>query len=85
MIIGIALKNIKNVYLAKMNYVIHWLMINHTIVYKSYDHILNFWEPFKMNTVKSNLYLNVDVLLLTCVFETFRKESINYFELDPAH
>ena len=31
-----------------------------------------------------NLFLIVDVLLLACVFETFRKESINYFELDPA-
>ena len=28
--------------------------------------------------------LKVDVLLLVCVFETFRKESINSFELDPA-
>ena len=30
-----------------------------------------------------DLYLKVDVLSLTCVFETFRKESINSFELDP--
>ena len=31
------------------------------------------------------LYLKVDCLLLACVFEPFRKESINAFELDPAH
>ena len=31
------------------------------------------------------LYLNVDVLLLACVFETFREESMNSFELDTAH
>ena len=30
-----------------------------------------------------DLYLKVDVLSLTCVLETFRKESINSFELDP--
>ena len=42
-------------------------------------------ETFKMNTMKDyhDLYLKVDVLLLTCVFETFRKESISSFELDP--
>ena len=40
-----------------------------------------------MNTMKDyhDLYLKVDVLLLACVFETFRKESITSFELDPAH
>ena len=32
-----------------------------------------------------DLYLKVDVLWLTCGFETFRKESINTFELDSAH
>ena len=31
------------------------------------------------------LYLNVNVLKLAFVFQTFRKEPINYFELDPAH
>ena len=31
------------------------------------------------------MYLKVDVLLLAFLFETFRKESINYFELDPVH
>ena len=29
--------------------------------------------------------LNVGPLLLADVFETFRNESINYFELNPAH
>ena len=32
-----------------------------------------------------DLCLKVDVLLLVCVFETFRKESINLFELNCAH
>ena len=30
-------------------------------------------------------YLKVDDFLLTSVFETFRKEPINSFELYPAH
>ena len=40
-----------------------------------------------MNTMKDyhDLYLNVVVLLLACVHETFRKESINFFESDSAH
>ena len=39
-----------------------------------------------MNNMKDyhGLYLKVDVLLLVCVFETFRTESINCFDLDPA-
>ena len=32
-----------------------------------------------------DLYLKSNVLLLVCVFWTFRKESINSFELDPTH
>ena len=32
-----------------------------------------------------DLHLKVDVLLLACVFETFRSKSINSFELDPAY
>lgn len=32
-----------------------------------------------------DFYLEVDVLSLLCLFETFRNESINYFELDHAH
>ena len=40
-----------------------------------------------MNTMKGyhDLYLKVDLLLLVYVFESFRKECINSFELDPAY
>ena len=40
-----------------------------------------------MNTMKDyhDLYLKVDVLLLACGFEIFRKESMNSIELDFAH
>ena len=32
-----------------------------------------------------DLHMKIDVLLLPCLCETFRKESINLFELDHAH
>ena len=32
-----------------------------------------------------DLPLKDDVLLLACVFETSRDESINYFQLDPTY
>ena len=32
-----------------------------------------------------DLRLKDDVLLLACVFETSRDESINYFQLDPTY
>lgn len=40
-----------------------------------------------MNTMNDShdVHLKIDVLLLACLFETFRKEPINYFKLDPAH
>ena len=52
---------------------------------KNYEHVLNICKAFTINNIKDyhDLYLKVDVLLLACVFETFRKESINSFELNP--
>ena len=40
-----------------------------------------------MNAMKEyhDFDLKFNVLLLVCVFGTFKKESINSFELDPAH
>ena len=76
------LKNSKNACTAKMIF-----MINFAISDKNYEHVINIWKAFILNTIKyyNNLYLQVDVLLLTCVFGNFRKESINSFELDPAY
>ena len=52
---------------------------NRAISYRNYENALNVWKAFKMNAMKDYryLYLKTDVLLLTCVFEIFRKESIN--------
>ena len=54
---------------------------------KNFEHIFNIQDAFKMNILRDyhDLYSKVYVLLLACIFETFRKESINSFELDPAH
>ena len=40
-----------------------------------------------MNTKKDchGLYLKVNVLILACVFETFRKKFIHFFELNSPH
>ena len=40
-----------------------------------------------MNTMNDyhNLHLKDSLLLLPCVFKTFRKESINSFDLNPDH
>ena len=56
-------------------------LTNRAISYKNYEHVLNVLKAFKINIMKDfhNLHLKVDVLLLACVFETFRKESINPF------
>ena len=62
-------------------------LINHAISDKNYEHVLNVQRAFKMYTMKDyhDLYLKVNVLLLTCVFETFEKRIHNSFELDPAY
>ena len=69
---GIALKNFRKVWLGKVNFIMHWL-------------IVQLVKAFRMNTMKDyhDLYLKVDVLFMGCVFETFRKESINSFGLNP--
>ena len=54
-------------------------LTNRAISDKNYEHVLNVWKLFMMNNIKKypDLYLQVDILLLACVFEIFRNESIN--------
>ena len=49
---------------------------------KNYEDVLNVRKAFKMNTMNDyhDWYLKVGILLLACVFETKRKESISSFE-----
>ena len=46
-----------------------------------------FLTAFKMSTMKDyhKLYLKIYVLSLASVFSTFRRECLNFFQLDTAH
>ena len=52
------------------------------------DHAKKVWKTLRLrqwvNTIH-NLYLGSDVLLLTDVFENFRKTCMQYYKLDPCY
>ena len=52
-----------------------------------YDRANRIWEHFKIQNLGQyhDLYLQTDVLLLTDVFENFRKTCLVDYGLDPAH
>ena len=52
-----------------------------------YERALKVWDILKCKTIKDYLeaYLSVDIFLMTDVFEEFRKTSMKYYKLDPAH
>ena len=57
------------------------------IKYEDYEHAKEVWREMKLKNLGDyhDLYLKTDVLLLADVFETFRKLSLQVYELDPAH
>lgn len=58
-----------------------------TISMENYEHVQKMWTIFRMKTLGdlSDVYLKIDVLLLCCVFQTFRESCLENYSLDPAH
>ena len=54
---------------------------------KNYNHVLNVWDSFDMETFKDyhELYNVSDVLLLADVFENFRDLCLKIYGLDPVY
>ncbi|CAK1545119.1 unnamed protein product [Leptosia nina] len=62
-------------------------LTNNDISDADYNRALDVWQHFGCENMLdySNLYLKTDVLLLTDVFENFRRLCIKTYGLDPAH
>ena len=54
---------------------------------EDYNHAQTIWNTFQMKTMGDyhDLYLTSDILLLSDVFEKFRKTCLLYYKLDPLH
>ena len=54
---------------------------------KDYEHAKEVWKTMKCDTMGEyhDFYLASDVVLLSDVFENFRKTCLEYYKLDPCH
>ena len=63
------------------------LLTGENISEDAYSHAQNVWNTFNLQNMGEyhDLYLQTDILLLTDVFENFRKTCLTYYKLDPLH
>lgn len=64
----------------------HNSLTNEDISDEDYNHAQTVWDEFNINDLGdyTDLYLKTDVLLLTDIFQNFRKTCKQYYKLDPA-
>lgn len=63
------------------------VLIEKNITEVQYEHAKCVWQTFNCSNLGDyhDIYLKTDVLLLTDVFENFRKSCMDDYSLDPAH
>ena len=63
------------------------LLTDNNISEDDYSHAKDVWNTFNLQNMGEyhDLYLKIDILLLTDVFENFRKTCLTYYKLDPLH
>ena len=62
-------------------------LCDNNITDDEYNHAQEVWTTFQVKTLGgySDIYLKTDVLLLANVFEDFRNNCMEAYDLDPAH
>ncbi|GFW51080.1 uncharacterized protein TNCV_3593621 [Trichonephila clavipes] len=62
-------------------------LTNENVSREDYEYAHHIWNIFQMHTLRDyhDLYVTVDVLLLSDIFENFRTLCQNYYKIDPCH